>query len=49
MQPMAATRSANATTSGVMPGTSAITMTAGPSPRRKTRRSFRWWAKVSAV
>lgn len=38
VQPIAATRSANSSTFGVMPGTSAITITAGPVPRRRIPR-----------
>jgi hypothetical protein len=34
VNPRAATRRANAATSGVMPGTSWITITAGPEPNR---------------
>ncbi len=34
VQPMEVTRRANSATWGVMPGISAITITAGPEPRR---------------
>ena len=46
MQPMSATHPANASTFGEMPGISAITMTAGPVPRRKTSRVLPSWVKV---
>ena len=38
VHPSSWTRSAKATTSGVIPGTSEMTITAGPVPRRNTRR-----------
>jgi hypothetical protein len=43
------TRSANATTSGVIPGTSAMTITAGPVPRRNTRRVLPPYVNESSV
>jgi hypothetical protein len=43
---MAATRSANSTTLGEMPGISAMTTTAGPVPLRNTVRALPAWVKV---
>ncbi len=49
VHPSSATRSANATTSGVIPGTSAMTITAGPVPRRNTRRVVPPWVNESSA
>jgi hypothetical protein len=49
VHPSSTTRSANSTTFGVMPGISAITITAGPSPRRNTFRLFPSCVKLSSL
>jgi hypothetical protein len=49
VHPSSWTRSANATTSGVIPGTSAMTITAGPPPRRNSRRALPPYANESSV
>ena len=46
MQPMSTTRLANSRTFGLMPGISAITMTAGPVPLRNTSRALPSWVNV---
>src|SRR5947209_5851302 len=43
---MSRTRRANSRTLGVMPGISAMTITAGPVPVRKTSRVFPSWVNV---
>lgn len=49
MQPVAATRSANSMTLGVMPGISAMMITAGPVPRLSTWRVAPSWVNVLCV
>ena len=49
VHPSSWTRSAKATTSGVIPGTSAMTITAGPVPRRNNRRDLPRYANESSV
>ena len=49
MQPAAATRRPNWATRGVMPGTSLMTITAGPVPIRKTSRRLPSASKDSLV
>ena len=46
MQPMSATRREKAATLGVIPGISAITITAGPVPTRNTSRVLPRWVNV---
>lgn len=46
LNPAATTRSANASTLGVIPGISAMTRTAGPLPLRNTSRVLSPWVKV---
>ncbi len=46
LKPASTTRSAKSSTLGVIPGISAITMTAGPEPRRKTTRVLPSWVNV---
>ena len=46
VHPIAATRPANSSTFGVIPGISAITITAGPDPGRRTSRVTPSWVNV---
>ena len=47
VQPISATARPKSATRGVMPGISAMTMTAGPSPVRSTVREVPPWANSS--
>ena len=49
VQPMAATRRANSSTFGVMPGISAMTITAGPDALAEDVRVLPSWVKVVAL
>ncbi len=46
MHPIDATRRAKSNTLGLMPGISAMTITAGPSPMRNTVRVLPPWVNV---